>query len=310
MSSGGRHDARRARTSASSGSDEIAAWLYRPGGADGAARVPCVVMAHGFSGRAGIAFRPTPSASRTPVSPFCCSTIAASATARESRGRSSTSAASTPTTGCDRRPRAGSTESIRRASRCSAPRSAAGTSSPRPRAIRRSRPPSPRCHADGLVQPRVTPPKVAWRATLDAIRDQVGAWRGREPVMIAPTGPPGSYAVMTAPEADRLPGDDRREDSRWMNRVAARIMLHVGTYRPIAKGGYVAARCSCRSAITTRRRRPSRRCGSRSERRTVELLRYRRVISTPTSGDVRALRHRSGRVPSARPRTRATTVTA
>ena len=49
----------------------------------------------------------------------------------------------------------------------------------------------------------------------------------------------GELAVMTAPEAE--PGFQAitGEDSRWMNRVGARIGLHVGTYRPVAKAAQV-----------------------------------------------------------------------
>lgn len=86
---------------------------------------------------------------------------------------------------------------------------------------------------DGLAQLRITPLRTGARLTLTALRDQLGAWRGRPPVMIRPTGPPGSLAVMTSPDAD--PGFRAivPADSRWRGEVAARIMLNVGRYRPI-----------------------------------------------------------------------------
>ena len=93
--------------------------------------------------------------------------------------------------------------------------------------------------ADGIAQLRITPPRVAARGTLDGIRDVVAARRGREPVMIAPVGHPGSYAVMTAPEAEPGFAAITGESSRWQNRVGARIMLHVGSYRPVAKAAKV-----------------------------------------------------------------------
>jgi len=86
---------------------------------------------------------------------------------------------------------------------------------------------------DGLAQLRITPPRTGLRLMLAALRDQIGAWRGRAPVMIPPTGPPGSLAVMTSPDAVPGFGAIVPEGSRWRGEVAARIMLHVGSYRPI-----------------------------------------------------------------------------
>ena len=86
---------------------------------------------------------------------------------------------------------------------------------------------------DGLVQLRIAPLLTGARLTGKAIRDQIGALRGRPPVMIAPTGPPGSLAIMTSPDAHSGFAAIVPPDSRWKGEVAARIMLHVGLYRPI-----------------------------------------------------------------------------
>jgi pimeloyl-ACP methyl ester carboxylesterase len=93
--------------------------------------------------------------------------------------------------------------------------------------------------ADGIEQLKIVPTRVALRGTIDGIRDLIAGWRGLQPVMIKPTGPPGSYAVMTAPEAD--PGFRAivAEDSRWLDQVGARIMLFVGTFRPTAQAANV-----------------------------------------------------------------------
>ncbi len=87
--------------------------------------------------------------------------------------------------------------------------------------------------ADGLVQLRITPPRTAVRATFDGLRDSIGAALGRPPVMLPAAGVPGTYAVMTAPEAE--PGFTAivGEGSRWRNEVAARVMLWVGLWRPV-----------------------------------------------------------------------------
>ncbi len=86
---------------------------------------------------------------------------------------------------------------------------------------------------DGLAQLRITPPRTGARLTVAALRDQIGAWRGRPPVMIAPTGPPGSLAVMTSPDAVAGFTAIVAPDSKWRGEVSARIMLKVGRYRPI-----------------------------------------------------------------------------
>jgi pimeloyl-ACP methyl ester carboxylesterase len=108
--------------------------------------------------------------------------------------------------------------------------------------------------ADGLVQLRVSPPKVAVRATVDALLDAGGALLGRPPRTIPAVGPPGSYAVMTAPEAEPGFAAITGEDSRWRNAVGARVMLQVGTFRPIASAAKVACPllvCVCDADATT-----------------------------------------------------------
>jgi uncharacterized protein len=68
------------------------------------------------------------------------------------------------------------------------------------------------------------------RLVVAGIRDQLAALRGREPVMIGVTGPPGSVAAMTTPDA--APGYASISGPSWRNEVAARIMLTAGSYRP------------------------------------------------------------------------------
>jgi pimeloyl-ACP methyl ester carboxylesterase len=95
--------------------------------------------------------------------------------------------------------------------------------------------------ADGIPTVRAAPLANVARGTVEAVADQLGALLGRPPRMIPAVGPPGSFAVMTAPEAQ--PGFDRMvaADSRWRNEVAARIMLRLATYRPVR----AAARVAC-----------------------------------------------------------------
>ena len=86
---------------------------------------------------------------------------------------------------------------------------------------------------DAIPTLAVVPPRNALRGTLEGLADLVGSLLGRPPRYIPAVGPPGSFAVMTAPEA--VPGFAAIAPygSRWENRVAARIMLGIAAYRPI-----------------------------------------------------------------------------
>jgi fermentation-respiration switch protein FrsA (DUF1100 family) len=115
-------------------------------------------------------------------------------------------------------------------------------------------------HVSGPAAVRATGLRAAARLMPSAIRDEVNALRGREPVYVDLVGRPGKRAVMTSPDAE--PGllrlaedsgmdrDDHRED------VAARIVLKVGLYSP----GRRVSRIACpvlvqiaeRDAITPR----------------------------------------------------------
>lgn len=94
---------------------------------------------------------------------------------------------------------------------------------------------------DGLASlPKMGPANIA-KATVAGLRDQLAELVGRPAQYIPAVGPPGSLAVMTTP--DSQPGFEALlpPDSRWENRVAARIALHVASYRP----GRSAAKVAC-----------------------------------------------------------------
>lgn len=88
-------------------------------------------------------------------------------------------------------------------------------------------------YTDSIPTLRAVPPKNILRGTAEGILDEVGSLLGRPPHYIPAVGKPGDFAVMTAPEA--APGFEAitPHGSRWENRVAARIMLTLGLYRPI-----------------------------------------------------------------------------
>ncbi len=80
------------------------------------------------------------------------------------------------------------------------------------------------------------------RLTVAGLRDMGRALRKAEPYYVPAAGPPDSNAVMTTP--DSLTGMQAlvpAESTSWQNRVAARIALRVGIYRP----GLAAGRLPC-----------------------------------------------------------------
>jgi fermentation-respiration switch protein FrsA (DUF1100 family) len=88
-------------------------------------------------------------------------------------------------------------------------------------------------------------PKLGLRnivmAIIAGLRDQLGALAGRTPFYVPAVGPPGTFAIMSTPDA--MPGfaGITPPETLWENRVAARVGLRVGIYRP----GRAAARLTC-----------------------------------------------------------------
>lgn len=109
-------------------------------------------------------------------------------------------------------------------------------------------------HADGIVTLKEVPPLNIVKASLLGIADQTGALLGRPPRTMPSVGAPGTFAAMTAPEAEPGFTGMVAPGSRWRNEVASRIMLHIATYRPTAKAPKVQAPllvCVCDRDQTT-----------------------------------------------------------
>lgn len=104
--------------------------------------------------------------------------------------------------------------------------------------------------ADGLPTVVAVGARNALRGTALGIADQLGALAGRPPRMMPAVGPPGSFAAMTAPEAEPGFASITGEGSRRRNEVAARVMLHIAQYRPVAKAAKV--RCPLLVAVCDR----------------------------------------------------------
>jgi fermentation-respiration switch protein FrsA (DUF1100 family) len=81
----------------------------------------------------------------------------------------------------------------------------------------------------------------AARATGAGLRDEVRARMGRPLLYIPPVGAPGTFAVMSTPDAEPGFRAMTAPGSPWENRVAGRIALQVIGYRP----GRAAARLRC-----------------------------------------------------------------
>jgi uncharacterized protein len=90
-------------------------------------------------------------------------------------------------------------------------------------------------HVSGPASAFAQSPKLLSRLIVAALRDQVGAWLGREPHRVKSIGRPGETAMMTSPGAfdlvERMAGDDL-ERLLAENDVAARIALRVPLYSP------------------------------------------------------------------------------
>jgi uncharacterized protein len=87
---------------------------------------------------------------------------------------------------------------------------------------------------DGRLQVLRFPRPAVFKATARALRDQWAHVRGRPPVTMPVLGRPGDVAALTSPSSYDGYGRLVGEDSLWRDDVAARVMLRVGLYRPIA----------------------------------------------------------------------------
>ncbi|MGV1087373.1 MAG: alpha/beta hydrolase [Mycobacterium sp.] len=93
-------------------------------------------------------------------------------------------------------------------------------------------------YTDSLAAIRALPPVNAVRASAAAVRDQIGAALGRPPYYIPAVGAPGTFAALTAPDAKSGMEAVLGPDSLWRNEVSARVVLALLRFRPVT----VAAR--------------------------------------------------------------------
>jgi dienelactone hydrolase len=94
---------------------------------------------------------------------------------------------------------------------------------------------------DGLATLPTLGAKNIALSTIAALRDQLGALVGRPPHYVPAVGPPGTFAMMTSPDAEPGFAALTPAQTGWVNRVSARVALRVGLYRP----GRVVPRLDC-----------------------------------------------------------------
>ncbi|OZC59797.1 alpha/beta hydrolase [Rhodococcus sp. 06-621-2] len=85
---------------------------------------------------------------------------------------------------------------------------------------------------DGLASLKVAQPRSVAKLLGPALRDEVARLRNRPPVLVPLVGPPGTAAMMTAPDSDSGYRALIPSDSGFEFGVAARIINRIGMYRP------------------------------------------------------------------------------
>lgn len=94
---------------------------------------------------------------------------------------------------------------------------------------------------DGIASALATPPLTAARVTARALRDRVGSWCGRPPVMIPLAGSPGSTALMSSVDAESGYLGLVPDGSEFRNEVLARVGLDI----PLRRPGRSASKVRC-----------------------------------------------------------------
>jgi fermentation-respiration switch protein FrsA (DUF1100 family) len=127
---------------------------------------------------------------------------------------------------------------------------------------------------DGLSQLLRTPPRIGLRLGFDAIRDEMRRLRGRSPLLVPVSAPRGGYAVLSDPHVWASIPVVVPPDSTWRNEVAARIALRLGFHRPGLHAGRM--KCPCLVQVLDGETVLSKRAAERAAQRAPrgELRRY------------------------------------
>ena len=109
-------------------------------------------------------------------------------------------------------------------------------------------------YTDSVPVIRRMPPRNLVRAVAAAVRDQAGAALGRKPTLIPAAGPPGTFAAMTEPEALSGFAVMVPPESLWRNEIAARVMFRLPLFRPVKIADRLTMPvlfCVCDADVTT-----------------------------------------------------------
>ena len=109
-------------------------------------------------------------------------------------------------------------------------------------------------YTDSVPVIRRMPPRNLVRAVAAAVRDQAGAALGRKPTLIPAAGPPGTFAAMTEPEALSGFAAMVPPESLWRNEIAARVMFRLPLFRPVKIADRLTMPvlfCVCDADVTT-----------------------------------------------------------
>jgi uncharacterized protein len=94
-------------------------------------------------------------------------------------------------------------------------------------------------YTDSIATMMCVAPRNIARFVVEALRDQLGAWLGRPPRLVPALGAPGTFAVITAPGYESAFAAVVGPNSKWRNEFAARLMLTFGFYRPGLKAKHL-----------------------------------------------------------------------
>ncbi len=88
---------------------------------------------------------------------------------------------------------------------------------------------------DGVAQLFMLPFRLSAKLLLAGLWDRIGSFFGAEPLLIADSGPPGSFAAVTSSDALTGIRQITPANSTFRNRVVARFTLSTPFYRPVRK---------------------------------------------------------------------------
>jgi dienelactone hydrolase len=107
---------------------------------------------------------------------------------------------------------------------------------------------------DGLTNVRALPFGQTLRLITAAMRDKLRQLLRQPPYYVKIVGAPSTLAAITTPDAQEGYHSVTPKDIQWENAVTARVLLHIGFYRPINVAAHVRCPlliCICENDLLT-----------------------------------------------------------